>query len=213
VTQYPRTATNTAKRLRERISYDADLVHAILDEALICHVGFDADGPLVLPMVHARVGDNLYLHASTGSGVNLRAEGTAVCLTATIVDGLVLAKTQFNHSMNYRSVVVRGTAHAVTDPQERGEALWAIVEHVSPGRAAASRPANAKELAATAVLRVALESVSAKVRAGGPHDDGDDADLDHWCGVIPLRLTAGAPRPADYTGSEHAPAPDPRLRG
>jgi hypothetical protein len=213
VTEYPRTPANRPRRLRERVAYDVELVHSILDEALICHVGFDSDGPLTLPMIHARLGDRLYLHASTGSGVALRAGTTPVCVTATLVDGLVLAKSQFHHSMNYRSVVVRGVARTVTESPEKQRALAAIVEHVSPGRAVASRPANAKELAATAVLCVPLESVSAKVRTGGPHDDEEDADLDHWCGVIPLHLAAGEPQSAGYSGPAQPPQPDPRFDG
>lgn len=212
MTEYPRGGANSPRRLRERVGYDADLVHSILDAAPICHVGFEADGPLVLPMIHTRVGDRLYLHASTGSGLALTAAGRRVCVTATILDGLVLAKSQFNHSMNYRSVVVRGPAVTVTDPQEKSEALRAIVEHVSPGRYAVSRPGNARELAATAVLRVALEQVSAKVRAGGPGDDADDEGLAYWAGVIPVRTVHGDPQPADYTGTEPAPGPDPRFR-
>lgn len=200
----PRT---TGSRLTERISYDIDVVHAILDEALICHVGFDADGPLVLPMIHARVGDRLYLHTSSGAGLALHAPAE-VCVTVSIVDGLVLAKSQFHHSLNSRSVVVRGSAVAVTDPGERAAALAAIVDHVSPGRSGASRPGNAKELAATAVLRVALREVSAKVRSGPPKDEADDLGLPYWSGVVPLRLVAGEP-----LADEHGAAWPPPVLG
>ena len=209
--EYPATARTRGHRLTERLSHDADLVHDILDEALICHVGLDAGGPLVLPVIHARVGELLYLHVSTGSGTALAAP-TPVCVTATIVDGLVLAKSQFAHSMNYRSVVVRGVAEPVDDPAERELALAAIVDHVVPGRSRASRPGNARELAATRVLRVALESVSAKVRTGPAKDEPADAGLPYWAGVIPIALRAGAAEP-DPTSEPGVPAPEPGLPG
>lgn len=196
---YQQTARTTPTRKPDRASYDAALADAVLDEALVCHVGFVAGGdPRVLPMLHARVGDTLYLHGSTGSGPMLAARdgGLPVCVAVTLIDGLVLARSQFNHSVNYRSVVVHGNACLVTDERERTDAFAALVDKVAPGRAADSRPANAKELAQTALLAVPLVEVSAKVRAGAPGDDAEDLGLPHWAGVVPLRLTRGLPVPA-----------------
>jgi nitroimidazol reductase NimA-like FMN-containing flavoprotein (pyridoxamine 5'-phosphate oxidase superfamily) len=176
-------------------------VHAVLDEATICHVGMVVDGePVVLPSIHARIGRSLYLHGSTGSRLvrlAVAAEGgLPVCVTVTLLDGLVLARSQMHHSMNYRSVVVRGRAELVTDPAEKGAALAAIVDHVVPGRAAESRPGDKQELAATAVLRVRLREVTLKRRSGPPLDDAQDLALSYWAGVIPLTTTYGAPLPS-----------------
>ncbi|MFC7310543.1 pyridoxamine 5'-phosphate oxidase family protein [Streptomyces monticola] len=201
-TGYTPTDRTVPTRAKERASYDRELVHSILDEAYVCHLGFVRDGaPVVLPTLYGRVGDRLYVHGSTGSRP-LRAAGKPdpglqVCLTVTHVDGLVLARSAFHHSLNYRSVVVHGTAQQVTDPQEKREALDALVDHVVPGRSYDSRPANTKELAATAVLSLDLNEVSAKVRTGGPNDDPEDQGLPHWTGVIPLTSAYGAPVPAD----------------
>ncbi|MFD3535438.1 pyridoxamine 5'-phosphate oxidase family protein [Streptomyces sp. NPDC058664] len=201
---YTRTDRTVPTRSRERASYDKALVHSILDEAYVCHLGFVRDGaPVVLPTLFARVGDRLYVHGSTGSrplratGDGVAAPGLPVCLTVTHVDGLVLARSAFHHSLNYRSVVVHGTAHQVTDREEIRTALDALVDHVVPGRSADSRPANAKELAATAVIRLDLDEVSAKVRTGGPNDDPEDRTLPHWSGVVPVRPGYGTPVPAD----------------
>jgi hypothetical protein len=213
VSDFPRTPTNRPHRLPERVGYDRGLAHSILDETLICHVGYDAGGPVVLPMIHARMGDSLYLHASTGSGLSLSGLPAPVCVTATVIDALVLAKSQFHHSMNYRSVVVRGTAAVVTDPDERDRALAAIVDHVSPGRTLGSRAPNRRELAATAVLRVPMESVATKQRTGGPHDDAEDEPLPFWSGVIPMRLVAGEPEPMSDPATAAPPAVDPRFGG
>ncbi|MFF0433400.1 pyridoxamine 5'-phosphate oxidase family protein [Streptomyces sp. NPDC004327] len=204
---YEPTERTVPTRSRQRASYDRELVHAILDETYLCHLGFVRDGaPVVLPTLYGRVGERLYVHGSTGSrplrmagqadGPGEEAPGLPVCLTVTHVDGLVLAKSAFHHSINYRSVVVHGTARQVTDPEELRTALDALVDHVVPGRAADSRPGNAKELAATAVLRIDLAEVSAKVRAGGPNDEPEDAALPHWAGVIPVQKTYGTPEPA-----------------
>ncbi|WP_255306207.1 pyridoxamine 5'-phosphate oxidase family protein [Streptomyces sp. Wb2n-11] len=189
-------------RSRERASYDRELVHAILDEGYVCHLGFVRDGaPVVLPTLYGRIGDRLYVHGSTGSRPLRTARrsdpGLAVCLTVTHVDGLVLARSAFHHSINYRSVVVHGIAREVVDEEERRTALDALVDHVVPGRSHDSRPADAKELAATAVIRLDLEEVSAKIRTGGPDDDPEDASLPHWAGVVPLVRGYGAPVPAD----------------
>ncbi|RST11980.1 pyridoxamine 5'-phosphate oxidase family protein [Streptomyces sp. WAC05374] len=199
--EYQPTDRTVPTRSRHRASYDRELVHAILDEAYVCHLGFVRDGtPVVLPTLYGRVGDRLYVHGSTGSRPLRMAgqadPGLAVCLTVTHVDGLVLARSAFHHSINYRSVVVHGIAHQVTDPEEKRTALDALVDHVVPGRSADSRPANAKELAATAVLRLDLAEVSAKLRTGGPNDEPEDLTLPHWTGVVPVSTAYGTPVPA-----------------
>lgn len=191
----------TPTRSKERASWDRESVHAILDEGYVCHLGFVRDGaPVVLPTLYARVGGRLYAHGSTGSRPLRGASGDPglpVCLTVTLVDGIVLARSAFHHSINYRSVVVHGTAHEVTDPAERTTALDALVDHVVPGRADDSRRANAKELAATAVIRLDLADVSAKVRDGGPVDDPEDLTLPYWGGVLPVTRGYGTPVPSD----------------
>ncbi|TWV56109.1 pyridoxamine 5'-phosphate oxidase family protein [Streptomyces misionensis] len=208
---YTPTDRTVPTRSAERASYDKELVHAILDEGYVCHLGFVRDGaPVVLPTLYGRVGERLYLHGSTGSRPLRMAgapdPGLAVCVTVTHVDGLVLARSAFHHSINYRSVVVHGVAHEVTDPEERRLALDTLVDHVVPGRAADSRPANKKELAATAVIRLDLEEVSAKVRTGGANDDPEDLALPHWAGVVPLRKGYEAPVPnADLTSGIEVP--------
>ncbi|MFF4863028.1 pyridoxamine 5'-phosphate oxidase family protein [Streptomyces sp. NPDC001231] len=195
---YAPTERTVPTRSADRASHDRELVHAILDEGYVCHLGFVRDGaPVVLPTLYARVGERLYVHGSTGSRP-LRMAGKAdpglpVCLTVTHVDGLVLARSAFHHSINYRSVVVHGTAHQVTDPEEKRLALDALVDHVVPGRSADSRPANTKELAATAVLRLELDEVSAKLRVGGVNDEPEDLSLPHWAGVVPVRREYGTP--------------------
>ncbi|KUJ68287.1 hypothetical protein ACZ90_20440 [Streptomyces albus subsp. albus] len=200
--EYVPTELTTPTRSRHRATYDRETVHAILDAGYVCHLGFVRDGaPVVLPTLYGRVGERLYLHGSTGSRPLRMAgqsdPGLPVCLTVTHVDGLVLARSAFHHSVNYRSVVVHGTAYQVTEEAEARAALDALVDHVVPGRAADSRPANAKELAATAVLRLDLEQVSAKVREGGPNDDPEDLGLPHWSGVLPVTPGYGAPVPAE----------------
>ncbi|MEV5606339.1 pyridoxamine 5'-phosphate oxidase family protein [Streptomyces sp. NPDC052299] len=199
---YEPTDRTTPTRSRDRAAYDRETVHSILDTAYLCHLGFVRDGaPVVLPTLFGRVGERLYVHGSTGSRP-LRAagdsdEGLPVCLTVTHVDGLVLARSAFHHSLNYRSVVVHGTAHTVTDPEERRVALDALVDQVVPGRSKDSRPADGKELAATAVIRLDLREVSAKIRTGGPNDDPRDLALPYWSGVVPVAPAYGAPVPAD----------------
>ncbi len=198
---YEPTDRTVPTRSRDRARYDRETVHSILDQAYICHLGFVRDGaPVVLPTLFGRVGEALYIHGSTGSRP-LRAAGKAdpglpVCVTVTHVDGLVLARSAFHHSLNYRSVVVHGTAYQVTDEEECRMALDALVDHVVPGRSADSRPANAKELAATAVIRLDLTEVSAKIRTGGPNDDAEDMGLPYWAGVVPVAPAYGAPVPA-----------------
>ncbi|EYT78055.1 hypothetical protein CF54_39505 [Streptomyces sp. Tu 6176] len=195
---YPRTDRTVPTRSAQKAAYDKELVHAILDEGYVCHLGFVRDGaPVVLPTLYGRVGERLYVHGSTGSRPLRMAgqadPGLAVCLTVTHVDGLVLARSAFHHSVNYRSVVVHGTAHQVTDPEEKRTALDALVDHVVPGRSADSRPGNPKELAATAVLRLDLAEVSAKLRTGGVNEEPEDLGLPYWAGVVPVRTVYGTP--------------------
>jgi len=193
----PRTRV---KRVHERAAYDRETIDAILDAALVCHLGFERDGqPYVIPTLHARIGDLLYVHGSSASRtVRALEEGIPVCATVTLVDGIVLARSVFEHSMNYRSVVVLGTATAVTDPDEKYAALEAFTERLLPGRWADARPPTRKELKATGVLSLPLDEASAKVRTGGPEDgDTPDADLDVWAGHIPLVVMALPPVPAD----------------
>ncbi len=199
---YLSTSRTTPTRYRERARYDRATVHGILDEALICHVGYlNAGRPVVLPTTHARLGEIVYLHGSTGSGPMLTAaaspEGLPVCVTVTLVDGLVLARAALHHSLEYRSVVVVGAARLVRDRREKLRALAALLDHIASGRSADSRPPDSRELAATAVLALDLVEVSAKVRTGGPIDDAPDTTLPHWAGVVPLTMTAGPPVPAD----------------
>lgn len=199
MTTYSPTDRTKVRRMPERGNYDRDVVHSIIDEALICHVGFVADGkPVVIPTIHARAGKTLYVHGSQASRM-LRAlrEGADVCITITLLDGLVLARSAFHHSMNYRSVVVFGQAREVTDPAERLLALDAIVEHVAHGRTSDARRPNDVELKKTMVIAVPLEEVSAKMRAAGVGDEEEDYALPIWAGVLPLRLTPGAPEADD----------------
>jgi nitroimidazol reductase NimA-like FMN-containing flavoprotein (pyridoxamine 5'-phosphate oxidase superfamily) len=195
----PRT---TVRRLPERARYDRASVYAILDEGLVCHVGFVDEGgqPFVIPTAYARLGERLVIHGSAASRmVKVLAGGAPACATVTLLDGLVLARSSFHHSMNYRSVVVVGTATEVSDPAEKRRALDAIVEHVAPGRVASVRPPTEKELRATRVVALPLDEASAKVRTGPPKDDEDDYALPVWAGELPLRL------------EPFEPAADPRL--
>jgi nitroimidazol reductase NimA-like FMN-containing flavoprotein (pyridoxamine 5'-phosphate oxidase superfamily) len=201
-TGYEPTPRTTPTRYRERAHYDRETVHQILDDALICHLGYLGTGrPVVLPTTHARLGETLYLHGSTGSGPLLAARaapsGLPVCVTVTLVDGLVLARAAMHHSVNFRSVVVLGAARVVDDEAEKLRALAGLLDHLTPGRAADCRAPNPRELAATGVLALDLVEVSAKVRTGGPADDPEDCALPYWAGVVPLGVTAGAPVPGD----------------
>jgi RimJ/RimL family protein N-acetyltransferase/nitroimidazol reductase NimA-like FMN-containing flavoprotein (pyridoxamine 5'-phosphate oxidase superfamily) len=198
MTEFSAAPRTVPSRYRDRASYERTTAYAILDEAYHCHVGFVVDGePRTLPTLHARVGDTLYLHGSTGSRPMLaaRAEGLPVCVTVTQLDGLVLARSWMHHSANYRSVIAHGRAHLVTDPTEKLTALTAVVNRVGAGRAADSRPPTPRELAETAVLALTLRDVSVKARIGGVNDDEADYALDHWAGVVPLRLRPGVPEP------------------
>ncbi len=181
--------------------YEREAIEAILDEALIAHVGFVDEGqPYVIPTLHARVGDTLYFHGSAaGRAIRTLGAGAPACLTVTLIDGLVLARSVFHHSVNYRSVFVLGAARPVGEPSERLVALRAFTERLIPGRWAEVRPPNPKELKATHVLAMTLDETSAKIRTGPPADEEEDYALPAWAGVIPLRTTAAAP------------IPDPRL--
>ncbi len=202
MSQFTPTARTRVKRIPDRGKYDRETVFAILDEGLICHAGFVADGqPYVIPTLYARVDDRLYLHGSAASRMlRTLAGGAPVCVTVTLVDGLVLARSAFHHSMNYRSVVVLGRATLVEGREEKLKALEAFAEHIVRGRWNDVRHPNESELKQTSVLALPLEEVSAKVRTGGPKDEKEDYDLPIWAGVLPLPVVPGAP------------IPDPELR-
>ncbi len=193
--QFNPTKNTTLKRLPKRGVFERDAVYKILDEGFICHVGFVADGqPFVIPTGYARVADKVYIHGSAASRM-LRslAEGIDVCVTVTLLDGLVLARSAFHHSVNYRSVVILGRAKLVESNAEKMTALEAFTEQVVPGRWAEIRWPNEQELKGTLVLALPLEEVSAKVRTGPPSDDEEDMNQPVWAGVLPLSLTAAAP--------------------
>ncbi|MCX4385997.1 bifunctional pyridoxamine 5'-phosphate oxidase family protein/GNAT family N-acetyltransferase [Micromonospora peucetia] len=222
---YAPTDRTTASRSRDRMSYDEAAAHAVLDEAYDCALGFTVDGePRVLPTLHVRVDDTLYLHGSTGSRPLLaaRGDGLPVCVAVTLLDGLVYGRSQFHHSANYRSVVVHGTAQLVTDEREKARVMTALVEKAAPGRSTDSRPPSRRELAETAVLALPLREVSVRARTGGVREEETDLALPHWAGVVPLRLTAGLPEPdagvtapvPAYLHPETSPWLDPAvLRG
>jgi nitroimidazol reductase NimA-like FMN-containing flavoprotein (pyridoxamine 5'-phosphate oxidase superfamily) len=191
------SVTERTRVVREpqRAIYDRETIYKILDEGFICHVGFSIEGqPFVIPTMYARVGDAIYFHGSAASRMlrNVSA-GVSVCVTVTLVDGLVLARSVFNHSMNYRSVVALGKATLVDAGAEKLEALRGFTEKILPGRWEEARQPNEKELKATSILRLALNEVSAKVRVGPPEDDAEDYALEIWAGVLPMELKAGAP--------------------
>ncbi|MBC8031826.1 MAG: pyridoxamine 5'-phosphate oxidase family protein [Pyrinomonadaceae bacterium] len=198
---FPKTDRTTLKRLPKRGVYERDIVYPILDEAFVCHVGFTVGGqPFVIPTGFGRVDERLYIHGSQISRMlRTLAGGIDVCVTVTLLDGLVLARSAFHHSLNYRSVVVFGRASMVDDRESKLAALRAFSEHVIPGRWDEARQPTDQELKATAVLSLPLDEASAKVRTGPPIDDEEDYALPVWAGVLPLRLVAGTP------------VPDPRL--
>jgi uncharacterized protein len=192
----PSTRT-TVRRLPERGQYDRSVVDAVLDEGFVAHVGLTTDdGPIVIPMLYARDGDRVLVHGSPASRLlRTGARGLDMCLTVTLVDGLVLARSAFHHSVNYRSVVVMGRAERIDDLDERRAALDVLVEAFVPGRGVDARPPNERELRGTTVLALPLDEASAKVRTGGPKEEDDDMDLPVWAGVVPVSLVAGAPVP------------------
>jgi nitroimidazol reductase NimA-like FMN-containing flavoprotein (pyridoxamine 5'-phosphate oxidase superfamily) len=196
------TVRTRVRRMPERGAYDREVINAILDEAFICHAGFVSDaGPVVIPTGYGRVGDKLFIHGSAASGM-LRSlkQGIDVCITVTILDGLVLARSAFHHSMNYRSVVVFGKATLVEDTDEKITALHAISDHIIRGRWQEVRQPTAQELKATSVLSVPLDEASAKIRTGPPKDDEPDYALPIWAGVLPVTINYGHP------------VPDPKLK-
>lgn len=185
------------RRMPARSLHDREAIHAILDEALVAHVGFAAEGqPYVIPTLHARVGEEVYFHGSAASRtIRALAAGAPACLTVTLLDGLVLARSAVHHSVNYRSVVVFGAARAIEDLSERMKAIEAFTERLVPGRWQEARPPTIKELKAISVLALPLDEASAKVRTGPPLDDQEDYALDVWAGVVPLSLSAEEPVP------------------
>jgi uncharacterized protein len=192
----PPSERTRVRRLPRRAAYDRTTIHAILDEGLVCHLAFAAEGqPYAIPTAYARIGDHLYVHGSTASRTLRAAAGSPVCLTVTLIDGLVLARSAFHHSMNYRSVIVLAAAEEVADEDERLAAMRALVERIAPGRWTEIRPPNPQELKATTILRLSLAEASAKIRTGPPIDDEEDLALPCWAGVVPLALTAAAPVP------------------
>jgi len=200
------------RRLPKRGAYDPATLYAILDEATHCHVAHVVDGrPVATPTLHWRRGDRLYWHGSAASRMlKANAGGGAVCVTATLIDGFVLARSGFNHSINYRAAMCFGTPSETTDPAAKSAALEHFLDHWLPGRWATLRPPTRKELAATRVLSIPLDEASAKIREGGPHDPAADIGWPTWAGVIPLLTRAGAPVAAeDYRGA----LPPPRLAG
>ena len=185
------------RRLPERGRYDSATIHRILDEAMICHVSFATDdGPVVIPTIHARVGETLYLHGSHASRMMRGIVDEPVCVAATIVDGIVAARSLFHHSLNYRSVVVFGTPRVVTDPDERTVAFRAVTEHMLPGRWEEARQPSVKEDKGTKLLAIEIDEASAKIRTGPPGDDAEDMNQGIWAGVIPISTVAGEPVPS-----------------
>jgi nitroimidazol reductase NimA-like FMN-containing flavoprotein (pyridoxamine 5'-phosphate oxidase superfamily) len=192
---YTPTPRTRVVREAERGVYDREAAYRILDEGFLCHVGFVVDGqPFVIPTSYGRVESNLYIHGSAASRMlRQMKDGIAVCVTVTLLDGLVLARSVFNHSMNYRSVVILGKATLVDDPKEKIESLFALSQHILAGRWDDSRQPNERELKATSVLRLPIEEFSAKVRVGPPIDDEEDYAFPTWAGVVPLEMVAGTP--------------------
>jgi uncharacterized protein len=189
------TARTRVKRLPKRASYDRDAIYAILDTALLCHVGFAIEcQPYVIPTLHVRIDDRLYIHGSAASRMlGAAAEGTPIAVTVTHIDGLVLARSAFHHSVNYRSVVILGAATLVADPAEKFAVMKGLIDHVAPGRWEHIRHPNEKELAATSVLSIPIVEASAKLRSGDPLDDEADYALPNWAGQIPIATTTLTP--------------------
>ena len=203
------TERTKVKRLPARGAYDRETIYSILDEAFICHVGYVLDGqPYVIPTGYARIGDDLYIHGSSASRMlrNL-TQGVDVCVTVTLIDGLVLARSAFHHSVNYRSVVILGKAELVEDPSEKDKALEAFTNHIIPGRWPEIRWPNELKLKATSVLKLPIEEASAKIRVGDPKDDEEDYSMNVWAGVLPLELKPRTSRP-DARLADNTPIPE-----
>ncbi|MGO8958493.1 MAG: pyridoxamine 5'-phosphate oxidase family protein [Streptosporangiaceae bacterium] len=213
------TPRTTLHRLSERGQTERAALDAVLDAGLVCHLGVNVDGvPVVLPTGYGRIGPTLYLHGSSANRSLLAAAGQQVCVTITLLDGLVCARAVFHHSMNYRSAVIFGEARLVTDADEKLAALRAVTDHLVPGRWEHTRQPNRKELAATAVVALPLDEASVKVRSGGPKDDPEDYDSGIWAGVLPAALTFGAAEPDPVLADgvavpEHIAALAGRQRG
>lgn len=204
----PASRRSTVRRQPERGSYDHDLAYTILDEGLVAHVGISTnEGPAVIPMLYARDGDRLLLHGSPASRLLRQASTSEICVTVTLVDGLVLARSAFHHSANYRSVVVFGQPTRIDDLQERRTALDCLVESIVPGRTADARPPNEKELRGTTVLALPLDECSVKMRTGDPVDEPEDYELPVWAGTIPLPVVPGAPVPDSAQSPDVEPPP------
>jgi nitroimidazol reductase NimA-like FMN-containing flavoprotein (pyridoxamine 5'-phosphate oxidase superfamily) len=207
----PPSERSRVRRLAERGSYDPASAYAILDEGLVCHVGLSTpDGPVVIPTLYARDGDRLLLHGSVASRLlrSASSEGAQICVTVTLIDGLVLARSAFHHSMNYRSVVVFGQAQRIDDLDEKRAAMDVLVEALVPGRSADARAPSEVELRQTAVLALPLHELSVKVRDGGVKDEEEDLDLPVWAGVLPLPIVPGAPVPDPLQAGDALPVPD-----
>lgn len=189
------TERTRLRRLPRRGAFDRETVYSILDEAFICHIGFTVDGqPYVIPTAFGRIGDDLYIHGSSASRMlRTLSGGVEMCFTTTLVDGLVVARSAFHHSINYRSVVVLGTGTPINDQEEKSRALEAITDHIVPGRWADVRWPTDLELKATSVLKLPIDEASAKIRTGPPIDDEEDYELNVWAGVLPLRMQHGDP--------------------
>jgi len=214
------TSTRTTlHRLSERGMTERADLYTVLDAGLICHLGVIIDGyPVVLPTGYGREGDTLYLHGSSGNQALRAADGHEICVTVTHLDGLVCARSLFNHSINYRSAAIFGTARLIRDDARKLSALRVVTEQLVPGQWDYARQPNRKELAATAVLELSLAEASVKVRTGGPHDDEEDYDLDVWAGVVPAQLTFGSAEPdpdmrADINLPDHIKALSDHRRG
>ncbi len=200
MTEFPKTNLNRVKRIPKRASYDKTVIYPIIDAALICHVGFVQEGlPFVIPMIHARLNDTLYLHGSTASRLLKQVKGNPLCVSITLLDGIVFARSAFHHSMNYRSAVLFGNGRLIESDGEKYKALQLLSEQIAKGRWEEARKPNEKELEVTSVIAVAIESASAKIRSGPPIDEEEDYALSIWAGVLPID-----PKPGH-------PIPDPRL--
>jgi nitroimidazol reductase NimA-like FMN-containing flavoprotein (pyridoxamine 5'-phosphate oxidase superfamily) len=215
MSSYPATPRTKVRRLAKRGAYDKPTVHQILDEGFLCHIGFAVQGqPYVIPTLYARIGETLYFHGSGASRMlKTLAQGVDVCVTVTLIDGFVLARSAFHHSMNYRSVAVLGRARRVTDEAEIMAALRTITDHVVPQRWDEVREPNPLEMKQTVVLALALAEVSAKIRVGPPVDDEEDYARPVWAGVVPIEMTIGEPVPDGRVLPEAAPFQVSRLKG
>lgn len=204
----PRTERVRTRRMHQRGAYDRATIDAILDAQPLAHVGYLLDGaPLVTPTLQWREGDHVYWHGSSASRMLERCDGAEVCVTVTLMDGMVMARSAYNHSVNYRSVMLLGRARIVDDREEKRARLRAMVEHMFPGRWERLRAMTEQEFKATTVLSLPIDEVSAKIRKGPPGDDEADLDIDVWAGVIPLRVQVGEPEP-DPRGRQGVPVPD-----